>query len=61
MTAKKYYTVYLSKREEADKLSAYLKSHAHYYERSGCGSGFHFSVLLSPEEVEEVDNFLDTL
>lgn len=61
MTTKKYYSVYLSQRDEADKLSAYLKSHAHYYERSGCGSGFHFSVLLSPEQVEEVDAFLDIL
>ena len=61
MNNKKYYSVYLSIREEADKLSSYLKSHAHYYERSGCGSGYHFSVLLTPEEVEEVDTFLNTL
>ena len=61
MTTKKYYSVYLSIREEADKLSSYLKAHAHYYERSGCGSGYHFSVLLTPEEVEEVDTFLNTL
>lgn len=58
---KKYYSVYLSIREEADKFSSYLKTHDHYYERSGCGSGFHFSVLLSPEQIEEVDAFLDTL
>lgn len=58
---KKYYSLYLDARKNADKFSVFLKKNHFYYERSGCGNGYYFCVLLYPEQASTVNDFLDTL
>lgn len=57
---KKYYsfdTRFISLR---DSLQSYLKENNIYYELSGNYSYYHFEILASPEELQAVNNFLDT-
>ena len=54
----RYYSLYVNTRDTAD---SFLKGNKIYYEKSGCGNGFYFCVLLSPDRVDFVNNFLNTL
>lgn len=57
---KKYYsfdTRFLSLR---DSLKEYLKNNNIYYELSGAYSYYHFEILASPEELKNINAFLDT-
>lgn len=57
---KKYYnfeTRFLSLR---DALRSFLHNHKIYYELSGAYSYYHFEILASPEELEQINHFLDT-
>ena len=57
---KKYYnfdTRFISLR---DALRTFLKDNNIYYELSGNYSYYHFEILASPEELNIVNNFLDT-
>lgn len=58
---KKYYNVELSKKE-ADLLMDFLSKINTTFENSYINSNYcHMEILLSPEEVTIVNNFLDTL
>ena len=55
----KWYNFETMFRSLKDALSEYLKSIGIRYELSGCGSGWHFEILLSPSEAETVNKWLD--
>ena len=58
---KKYYNIELSKKE-ADLLINFLHENDISFENSYINSNYcHMEILLSPEEVTIVNNFLDTL
>mgnify|MGYP004677105703 CR=1 FL=1 len=58
---RKYYNVELSKKE-ADLLMDFLHKNNTTFENSYINSNYcHMEILLSPEEVTIVNNFLDTL
>ena len=58
---KKYYNVELSKKE-ANLLMDFLHEINITFENSYINSNYcHMEILLSPEEVTMVNNFLDTL
>ena len=57
---KKYYsfdTRFISLR---DSLRGYLHNNNIYYELSGAYSYYHFEILASPEELENINTFLDS-
>lgn len=57
---KKYYsfdTRFISLR---NALREYLKNNNIYYELSGAYSYYHFEILVSPEELENINTFLDS-
>lgn len=57
---KKYYsfeTCFISLR---DALKQYAKENNIYYELSGGNAFYHFEFLLTPEELEKTNAFLDT-
>ena len=57
---KKYYSADFPQKT-ADKLKVFLKQNNIYFEPSACYNLIHFEVLASPEEIDKVNNFLDTL
>ena len=58
---KKYYNIELSKKE-ADLLINFLHENDISFENSYINSNYcHMEILLSPEEVTMVNDFLDTL
>ena len=57
----KYYHVELFDRNEKEMFSHYLKINNIRYEASGCYNGWHFSILMSPDQVETTQSFLDSL
>lgn len=57
---KKYYNVELNK-EESEQLKIYLKENKIYYEPSQCYNLIHFEIKCNKEELEKVNQFLDTL
>lgn len=42
-----------------DALREHLKTIGIKYELSGCGKGWHFEILLAPNEVDMVNRWLD--
>lgn len=57
---KKYYsfeTRFISLR---DALREYLKNNDIFFELSGAYSYYHFEILASPEQLEKINNFLDS-
>ena len=58
---KKYYNVELSKKE-ADLLMNFLHENDISFENSYINSNYcHMEILLSPEGVQLINDFLDTL
>lgn len=58
---KKYYNVELSKKE-ANLLMIFLHENNISFENSYINSSYcHMEILLSPEEVSMINDFLDTL
>lgn len=57
---KKYYNFYTRFISLRDILRSFLKESNIYYELSGAYGCYHFEILASPEEVENVNAFLDT-
>lgn len=58
---KKYYNVELSKKE-ADLLMNFLHENDISFENSYINSNYcHMEILLSPESVQLINDFLDTL
>ena len=55
----KYYSFETMFRSLKDELSIFLKQNKIAYELSGCGSGWHFEILLTPVGVQTVNNWLD--
>ena len=56
---KRWYNVETSNKELKDSLKQFLRRHNLVYEVSGLGSYYHIEILLSPEEVKLVNEFLE--
>ncbi len=57
---KKYYsfeTRFISLR---DALREYLKNNDIYFELSGAYSYYHFEILANPEQLKNINTFLDS-
>jgi transcription elongation factor Elf1 len=52
---------YVDSYEVKEKLRAFLKQNNIYAEFSGCGSGYHVEVLSTADEVEMINEFLDSV
>lgn len=60
-TNKKYYNIELSKKE-ASLLMNFLHENDVYFENSYINSSYcHMEILLEPEKVDLINDFLDTL
>ena len=57
---KNFYNVEL-KRDEAEKLKAYLKENKIYFEPSACYNLIHFEIKVNEEELKQVNGFLEKL
>lgn len=57
---KAFYNVELN-HEKADQLKAFLKDNNIYFEPSQCYNLVHFEIKADENEVQKVNNFLDTL
>lgn len=55
----KWYNFETRFRSLKDALREHLKMIGIKYELSGCGSGWHFEILLSPTEVTDINRWLD--
>lgn len=60
MNDKKYYSVELT-QDKSDLLKVYLKENNIYYEPSQCYNLIHFEVKCNKEELEKINQYLDTL
>lgn len=58
--AKKFYFLHTIFRRVKDNVKTYLDDKKIYYELSGDPSNWNFNVLLSPEELVEVNSFIAT-
>jgi len=56
---KKWMWFETSWRTLKEDMREFLQAHGIKYELSGCGVGWHFEVLCSPEDVELINNWLD--
>lgn len=57
---RKFYGTDLKERH-AEPLKKYLKDRDIYFEPSENGDYIHFEVLMTVEELEQVNGFLDTI
>ena len=58
MMKKRWYNLETSSKELKDSLKQFLRQHDIVLEVSGLGSYYHIEILLSPEEVKLVNEFL---
>lgn len=56
---KRWYNLETSNEELKGNLKQFLQQHDLVYEISGLGSHYHIEILLSPEEVKLVNEFLE--
>lgn len=57
----KYYNFETMFRTLKEQLAAYLKKNNIYYECSGCFGSYHFEIKATPEQAEQINNYLDTI
>lgn len=57
---KKFYSVELNK-EDSETLKVFLKSNGIYFEPSACFNLIHFEIKADKDELQKVNDFLDTL
>ena len=57
---KQFYSAELNK-DDAEKLKAYLKENGIYFEPSACYNLIHFEIKADETELQQVNNFLETL
>lgn len=61
MNNSRYYSYETGLVPRRDALRAFLKQAGIVYELSGCFDAFHFEILATPEQLERINAFLDTL
>ena len=61
MNTKKFYFVELKEQTKIDALKGKMRKMSIHYEASECYNMVHFEILLTPEEVITLNNFLDTI
>ena len=61
MNTKKFYFVELKEQTKIDALKGRMREMSIYYEASECYNMVHFEILLTVEEVELLNSFLDTI
>lgn len=55
------YSFETNSRPLADALSRFFKLNGIQYERSGCFTGYYFSIEATPDEVDRIDNYIDSV
>ncbi len=58
---KRYYSFETSNENIINGLRRFLKENNIYYEASSTGYGLHFEIKASENELQAVNNYLDTL
>ena len=61
MINSRYYSYETAEATRRDALRVFLKQAGIVYELSGCFDAFHFEILATPEQLERINAFLDTL
>ena len=61
MNTAKYYSYETAETTHRDALRVYLKTNRIDYELSGCFDAFHFEILATPEQLGQINAFIDTL
>ena len=61
MNTRKFYSIELKEQTKIDALKVKLKEMSIYYEPSECYGMMHFEILLIPDEVVMLNDFLDTI
>lgn len=57
----KWYNAEFFNESEKDAVRKFLRENGIYHEISGCGSGWHFEIKATLDQVEQINNFIDTL
>ena len=61
MINSRYYSYETPETTRRDALRVYLKQNRIIYELSGCFNAYHFEIKATPEQLERINAFLDTL
>ena len=61
MKNSRYYSYETGLVPRRDALRVYLKQNGFIYELSGCFNAYHFEIKATPEQLERINAFLDTL
>ena len=61
MSTARYYSYETAEAPRRDALRVFLKKNGFIYELSGCFDAFHFEIKATPEQLESINAFLDTL
>ena len=61
MNTRKFYSVELKEQTKINALKGKMREMLIYYEASECYGMIHFEILLTPDEVAALDNFLNTI
>lgn len=53
------FSYYTGNEKLKDKFRQFLKENGICFEISGCGEGWYFSIIATPEQAENANKFLD--
>ena len=57
----RYYSYETCVTAHRDAMRYYLKTNKIVYELSGCFDAYHFEILATPEQLDQINAFIDTL
>ena len=57
----RYYSYETNQVTSRDAMRCYLKMNKIIYELSGCFDAYHFEILATPEQLDQINAFIDTL
>ena len=57
----KYYGYETNQITRRDAMRFYLKTNKIDYELSGCFDAYHFEILATPEQLDQINAYIDTL
>ena len=57
----RYYSYETNQTTCRDAMRCYLKTNKIAYELSGCFGAYHFEILATPEQLDQINAYIDTL
>ena len=57
----RYYSYETNQATHRDAMRCYLKTNKIVYELSGCFDAYHFEILATPEQLDQINAYIDTL